>query len=190
MSTVEPSAPSKKVGRPRKWTSEAERKRAYRERLAGDLEAPLALRRELRAVRQQAAQLKRANSRMAKRVQTAERAASRAASEAAEVQKRFAWLNDRLAAEYEQTAKLRTECAELRRELLEARSTARASAHVPPLAPVFAPVRRVSPTCQEPNCHEPATMRVSVGRGVERDVCDHHLPQTRRRGRAVVVRRY
>ncbi len=36
------------MGRPRKWGSEAERKRAYRERLATDLAEPQRLRRELR----------------------------------------------------------------------------------------------------------------------------------------------
>ena len=40
--------PARKVGRPRKWGSEAERKRAYRERLATDLAEPQRLRRELR----------------------------------------------------------------------------------------------------------------------------------------------
>ena len=35
-------------GRPRKWASEADRKRAYRERLAADLAEPVSLRRELR----------------------------------------------------------------------------------------------------------------------------------------------
>lgn len=38
----------RKMGRPRKWSSEAERKRAYRERLAADLAEPERLRRELR----------------------------------------------------------------------------------------------------------------------------------------------
>ncbi|MFN8039171.1 MAG: hypothetical protein U0Q07_08180 [Acidimicrobiales bacterium] len=37
----------RKMGRPRKWSSEAERKRAYRERLAADLAEPERLRREL-----------------------------------------------------------------------------------------------------------------------------------------------
>ena len=40
--------PARKMGRPRKWESEAERKRAYRERLADDLAEPQRLRRELR----------------------------------------------------------------------------------------------------------------------------------------------
>jgi predicted RNase H-like nuclease (RuvC/YqgF family) len=43
--------PGRKVGRPRKWATEAERKRAYRERLAADLAEPQRLRRELRDAR-------------------------------------------------------------------------------------------------------------------------------------------
>ena len=45
----------RKMGRPRKWGSEAERKRAYRERLAADLAEPERLRRELRNARRQVA---------------------------------------------------------------------------------------------------------------------------------------
>lgn len=44
----------RKMGRPRKWGSEAERKRAYRERLAADLAEPERLRRELRNAKRQA----------------------------------------------------------------------------------------------------------------------------------------
>lgn len=42
--TVVPN-PARKMGRPRKWESEAERKRAYRERRAADLAEPEQLRR-------------------------------------------------------------------------------------------------------------------------------------------------
>jgi chromosome segregation ATPase len=44
-----------RMGRPRKWESEAERKRAYRERLAADLAEPQRLRRELRNERKRVA---------------------------------------------------------------------------------------------------------------------------------------
>jgi predicted RNase H-like nuclease (RuvC/YqgF family) len=44
------------MGRPRKWESEAERKRAYRERLAADLAEPERLRRELRNARRRVAE--------------------------------------------------------------------------------------------------------------------------------------
>lgn len=47
-------APSKR-GRPRKWASEAERKRAYRERLATDFAEPDRLRKELRNERRRVA---------------------------------------------------------------------------------------------------------------------------------------
>jgi predicted nucleic acid-binding Zn-ribbon protein len=43
-------------GRPRKWASEAERKRAYRQRRAAELADPLALRDDARAARADAAQ--------------------------------------------------------------------------------------------------------------------------------------
>lgn len=45
----------RKMGRPRKWASEAERKRAYRERLAADHAEPERLRGELRNARRQVA---------------------------------------------------------------------------------------------------------------------------------------
>lgn len=47
-------------GRPRKWASEAERKRAYRERLAADLAAPAQLRRDLRDAGKRIGELERA----------------------------------------------------------------------------------------------------------------------------------
>ncbi len=50
---VEPAP--RKMGRPRKWESEAERKRAYRERLAADLAEPQRLRRELRNAKRRVA---------------------------------------------------------------------------------------------------------------------------------------
>jgi hypothetical protein len=52
--TTAPSAAGR-VGRPRVWESEAERKSAYRERLARDLAEPQRLRRELRNARRRAA---------------------------------------------------------------------------------------------------------------------------------------
>lgn len=45
----------RKMGRPRKWATEAERKRAYRERLAADLAEPERLRRELRNAKRRVA---------------------------------------------------------------------------------------------------------------------------------------
>jgi predicted RNase H-like nuclease (RuvC/YqgF family) len=54
---VEPTPKStRKMGRPRKWGTEAERKRAYRERLAADLAEPQRLRHELRNARRTVAE--------------------------------------------------------------------------------------------------------------------------------------
>lgn len=50
-----PVDPSPRRGRPRKWASDAERKRAYRERLAADLAEPDRLRKELRNERRRVA---------------------------------------------------------------------------------------------------------------------------------------
>jgi hypothetical protein len=47
-------------GRPRVWASEAERKRAYRARLAADLAEPVRLRLELRDARKRIGELERA----------------------------------------------------------------------------------------------------------------------------------
>ena len=65
--SVEPASSAPKVaevppnrgGRPRKWATEAERKRAYRERLATDHAEPDRLRRELRAERKRVAERER-----------------------------------------------------------------------------------------------------------------------------------
>jgi hypothetical protein len=53
--TEQPTIERPRRGRPRVWTSEAERKRAYRERLAADHAEPERLRRELRAERKHVA---------------------------------------------------------------------------------------------------------------------------------------
>jgi chromosome segregation ATPase len=53
-----PRSPAAGRGRPRIWSSEAERKRAYRERLARDVAEPVRLRAELRAEQQNSRQLR------------------------------------------------------------------------------------------------------------------------------------
>ena len=73
-SNVAPGSPSRKMGRPRKWATEAERKRAYRERLAADVAEPDRLRRELRNARRQSAEKSR-------RLARAERELARAEAE-------------------------------------------------------------------------------------------------------------
>jgi hypothetical protein len=54
-------APRVPRGRPRKWATEADRKRAYRERLAADLSEPARLRRDLRSERGRSAAFARAS---------------------------------------------------------------------------------------------------------------------------------
>jgi hypothetical protein len=51
-------------GRPRLWATEADRKRAYRERLAADVAEPTRLRRELKEERRASAHLRREVSRL------------------------------------------------------------------------------------------------------------------------------
>jgi len=68
----------RRPGRPRVWASEAERKRAYRERLASDFAEPDRLRKELRAERRMNGEKDREIARLKRelaRVEAAERAA-------------------------------------------------------------------------------------------------------------------
>ena len=60
-------------GRPRKWDSDADRKRAYRQRLAADLEEPQRLREELRNERRRASALRNEAGRQRRRADAAER---------------------------------------------------------------------------------------------------------------------
>lgn len=65
----DPSSPdvesgARRPGRPRVWASEAERKRAYRERLAADFAEPDRLRKELRAERKHSAEKDREIARL------------------------------------------------------------------------------------------------------------------------------
>jgi predicted nuclease with TOPRIM domain len=65
--------PALRRGRPRKWASEAERKRAYRERKAEDLAAPERLRTELRDARSDIRRLEKDRSRLERKVAQLER---------------------------------------------------------------------------------------------------------------------
>jgi hypothetical protein len=71
-------------GRPRKWASEADRKRAYRQRLAADLAQPERLRRELRTERQRVARQDLEIARLARDL--AQSAATAAAAEDRQVE--------------------------------------------------------------------------------------------------------
>jgi hypothetical protein len=85
---------ARRVGRPRKWASEAERKRAYRERLAADLESPLALRRDLRTERRRTAGLRQENDRLRTRLAAAEQLCAAAEESARIAEDRLAWLTE------------------------------------------------------------------------------------------------
>jgi hypothetical protein len=71
VSTSGSEQPSSRRGRPRKWDSEAERKRAYRQRKAADLAEPDRLRRELRNERRRVATRDRELARLGREVDQA-----------------------------------------------------------------------------------------------------------------------
>ena len=73
-------------GRPRKWASEAERKRAYRARKAEDLAAPARLRLELRDARSEIRRLEKQSARLERRIVQAERRAARDQIDRAELE--------------------------------------------------------------------------------------------------------
>ncbi|MDP8931583.1 MAG: hypothetical protein M3O70_24195 [Actinomycetota bacterium] len=82
-----PEAQRRRPGRTRKWASEAERKRAYRQRRAAELADPLALRDDARAARAEASQARAeaaAARREAERWQTRAVVAQRRAHQASE----------------------------------------------------------------------------------------------------------
>jgi hypothetical protein len=64
-------------GRPRKWGSEAERKRAYRARKAEDLAEPQRLRLELRSARGEIRRLEKQNVQFERLIVQAERSAAK-----------------------------------------------------------------------------------------------------------------
>jgi hypothetical protein len=102
-------------GRPRKWDSDADRKRAYRQRLAADLEQPRRLREELRNERRRASALRDEANRQHRRADAAERllAAVRVERDAAEQRGRDA---------HESMAAVWTSLNETRKELVEERA--------------------------------------------------------------------
>ena len=68
-------------GRPRKWASEAERKRAYRKRLAADLAEPAQLRRDLREAHKRVNELERATTGLRRDLARATRSLGKCANE-------------------------------------------------------------------------------------------------------------
>lgn len=92
----EPKPTARKVGRPRKWESEADRKRAYRERLAADLAEPERLRRELRNAKRQAAEKARRLSAMERDLARAEAEIDRRRRRESELEGTIQRLEDRV----------------------------------------------------------------------------------------------
>jgi hypothetical protein len=196
-----PGAGPRRVGRPRKWASEAERKQAYRQRLAADLEDPLTVRRELRTERRRAAGLKQENDRLRARLSVAERRAQEADEAIRAAQERLAWSKEMADRDRRQLFEARAALVELEAEIDRLR---RSESHPPP-APGVPPTRRspiadrtmpvpvraeAGPRCFVSGCGLPAICRVQGPRGVERDACDAHARRGRRPERWRVVRRY
>ena len=105
----------RRVGRPRKWSSEAERKRAYRQRRATELADPLELREAARAARSEAADGRSA-------AEVAQREAKRWRAKAAAAERRAGVAERKLAGERARAQRLvaeRDECRRLLRRKLQ-----------------------------------------------------------------------
>ena len=100
----------RRAGRPRKWSSEAERKRAYRQRRAAELADPLELRDAARAARTEAAQSLSA-------AEAARREAERWRGKASAADRRAGAADRKLAAERARAQRLVAERDEARRLL-------------------------------------------------------------------------
>jgi hypothetical protein len=135
----------RRVGRPRKWASEAERKQAYRQRLAADLEDPLTVRRELRTERRRAAGLQQQNDRLRARLAVAERRVEEADDATRTAQELLAWSKELADRDRRQLFEARAMLAEVETEVDRLR---RSESHPPP-APGRPPTRR-SPIADRP----------------------------------------
>lgn len=100
----------RRAGRPRKWSSEAERKRAYRQRRAAELADPLEIREAARAARSEAAQSRSA-------AEVAQREEKRWRAKAAAAERRAGAAERKLAAERARAQRLVAERDEARRLL-------------------------------------------------------------------------
>lgn len=157
--------PAAKVGRPRKWASDAERERAYRQRLTAEVE-------EVRAARQLAVQCARENARLRLRLDTAKAMALSVAAAVDDLKARLAWLTDGLAEERMTNATLRDQCAALQRDPARISWSTAPQVRSPPVADVPRAATVVTayaavPRCAVEVCGNSATMRVRVGRGVD-----------------------
>jgi hypothetical protein len=193
---------ARRVGRPRKWASEAERKRAYRERLAADLEDPLTLRRDLRTERRRTAGLNQDKDRLRARLAAAERRTEEAEESARVAEERMALLKEDAERNRRQLFEARAALVELQAELRELRVVAaRAATSSPDLVAdethraERSQASRLASTvtvrhCYASGCPLPATCRVRGPRGVERDACEAHARPGRRPDRWRVVRKF
>jgi hypothetical protein len=100
----------RRPGRPRKWSNEAERKRAYRQRRAAELADPLQLREAVRTVRSEAAETRSV-------ADTAQREAERWRAKAAAAERRAGVADRNLASERARAQRLVAQRDEARRLL-------------------------------------------------------------------------
>ena len=85
-SSLAAEAPQRRRGRPRKWATEADRKHAYRQRLAVELAEPAELRRELRAERARSAALARTAEQRGRELDRTKRLLARALDDQEELE--------------------------------------------------------------------------------------------------------
>ena len=156
------------VGRPRKWASEAERKQAYRQRLAADLEDQLTLRRDLRTERRRTAGLKQENDRLRARLAVAERRTESAEEPALAAKERKAWLN-------EDADRDRRQLFEAREALVELQAEIGSSALLPLAPPRLRPTGLL--TCRT----EPAARRRKLPGPVPSGAASPQVARSRQR---------
>jgi predicted RNase H-like nuclease (RuvC/YqgF family) len=139
---ADPMPTAKKVGRPRKWESEAERKRAYRERLAADLAEPERLRRELRNAKRQGAEKARRLSEMERDLARAEAEIERRRTRESELQSTIERLERRVD-DWRSRANALARSLEAERAMAPVASSSPVSSVTPPTLPK-PPPKRVS----------------------------------------------
>lgn len=125
-------------GRPRIWASEAERKRAYRERLASDFAEPDRLRRELRAERKKGAEKDRETKQLKRELARTKAEIERRSTREEELEGTIR----RLEAKVDDW---RSRATALAKNLEAERERVSASRAMPP-TPVTKPTRPVAPT--------------------------------------------
>lgn len=178
-------APRSPRGRPRKWGSDAERKRAYRERKAEELAEPHRLRMELRRERQRSGSL--ANEAERLRGELAE-----AADRLVEAEDKGERLEGLLGLAHGRTDHLRGELEQMRAELADERRLRRqaeravehvthhaaehGAQHAPAPRPLPPPAPQPARPCATEGCGRRASVRLQGPRGIERWACDVHVP--------------